>query len=246
MATKHLAVGVCAMVLALQASGQARQTSSTCTALTALTLPNVRITLAELVPADALNLPTGATEASRALPAFCRVMATLTPSADSKIAIEVWMPAAGWNGKLQAVGNGAFSGAIAYPAMMTALARGYATASTDTGHTGGSASFGLGRPEKIVDFGWRAVHEMTVTAKAIIAAFYERRLEFSFWNGCSAAAIPERELEPKRIESGDDGFRGGWSSRGPPASRSPQSSRDSRARSWRFRPAWLVSVEAVA
>ena len=57
-----------------------------------------------------------------ALPAFCRVAATLKPSSDSDIKIEVWMPASDWNGKFQAVGNGAFNGTIAYAAMMTALA----------------------------------------------------------------------------------------------------------------------------
>ena len=88
-----------------------------------------------------------------ALPPFCRVAATLKPTADSDIKIEVWLPASDWNGKFQAVGNGAWSGAIAYPAMATALRRGYATASTDTGHAGGSASFALGHPEKLIDFG---------------------------------------------------------------------------------------------
>ena len=96
------------------------------------------------------------------------------------------MPASGWNGKFQAVGNGAFNGAIAYPAMTTALARGYATSSTDTGHAGGSASFALGHPEKVIDFGWRAVHEMTAASKKIIAAYYDAGPKFSYWNGCSA------------------------------------------------------------
>ncbi len=123
---------------------------------------------------------------SRFLPAFCRVAATLKPSSDSDIKIELWMPTINWNGKFQAVGNGAFSGTIAYAAMMTALGRGYATSSTDTGHTGGSASFALGHPEKVVDFGWRAVHEMTVTSKKIIATFYDASPKFSYWNGCSA------------------------------------------------------------
>ena len=96
------------------------------------------------------------------------------------------MPAANWNGKFQAVGNGAFNGNIAYPAMMTALARGYATSSTDTGHTGGGAAWAAGHPEKVIDFGWRAVHEMTVASKKIIARYYGGAPKFSYWNGCSA------------------------------------------------------------
>jgi len=133
------------------------------------------------------------------LPAFCRVAATLRPSSDSDIKIEVWMPAANWNGKFQAVGNGAFNGAIGYPALATALGRGYAAASTDTGHVGGGASFGLGHPEKVVDFGWRAVHEMTVTSKTIIAAHYETGPRLSYWNGCSAGgrqALKEAQRFP--------------------------------------------------
>jgi hypothetical protein len=104
------------------------------------------------------------------------VAATLRPSSDSDIKIETWMPTSGWNGRFQAVGNGAFSGAIAYPAMRAALARGYATSSTDTGHTGGSARFAFGHPEKAIDFGWRAVHEMTLASKVIVGQYYFTRV----------------------------------------------------------------------
>ncbi len=167
--------------------GQSANVSTTCERLATLVVPTGTITHAQMVPAGTFAQP-GAVDdgAFRALPALCRVAATLEPSSDSDIKIEVWMPAAGWNGKLQAVGNGAFSGTINYAAMSTALARGYATSSTDTGHTGGGASWALGHPEKIVDFGWRAVHEMTTTSKRIIASYYGRGPTYSYWNGCSA------------------------------------------------------------
>ena len=97
----------------------------------------------------------------------------------------MWLPSSGWNGKFQAVGNGGWAGTISYPALAQAVARGYASASTDTGHTGNSAAFALGHPEKVVDIGYRAVHEMTVQAKAIIDAFYGSAPKVSFWNGCS-------------------------------------------------------------
>jgi feruloyl esterase len=118
------------------------------------------------------------------------------------------MPASGWNGKFQAVGNGAFNGAIAYPAMMTALSRGYAASSTDTGHSGGSASFALGHPEKVVDFGWRAVHEMTGAAKKIIAAYYGSGAKFSYWNGCSAGGRQAMK-EAQRFPADFDGIIAG-------------------------------------
>src|SRR5262249_8263908 len=105
--------------------------------------------------------------------------------ADSDIKIEVWMPAAGWNGKLEAVGNGGWAGTISYPAMAQALARGYATTSTDTGHSTPGGSFALGHREKVIDYAYRSEHEMTVEAKAIVGAFYGRAPARSYFNGCS-------------------------------------------------------------
>jgi hypothetical protein len=134
----------------------------------------------------------------KGLPAFCRVAATLTPSNDSDIKIEVWLPVANWNGKLMAVGNSGWSGAIGYAALGRELSRGYAATSTDTGHTGPSASFALGHPEKLADFAWRAVHEMTVQAKAIIAAHYGPAPKHSYWNGCSSG---DREADAPRCAS---------------------------------------------
>ena len=178
---------LCCLALAAVPHGRVLTAATPCDGLDMLRLEHAAITLAASVEAGAFTSPDGRDAAAfAALPAFCRVAATLTPSADSDIRIEVWMPASGWNGKLQGVGNGAFSGAIAYRAMAVALARGYAAASTDTGHSGGSASFAPGHPEKVIDFGWRAVHEMTVAAKAIIAAFYDAGPTWSYWNGCSA------------------------------------------------------------
>ncbi|HEX6893828.1 MAG TPA: tannase/feruloyl esterase family alpha/beta hydrolase, partial [Bryobacteraceae bacterium] len=118
--------------------------AASCESLRSLTLPQTTITIAESVPAGQ-NSPA----------AHCRVAATLQPSRDSEIKIEVWMPLSGWNGKYQAVGNGGWSGSIADGAMRQALAEGYATSSTDTGHEGASASFALGHPEKLIDYAYR-------------------------------------------------------------------------------------------
>ena len=119
------------------------------------------------------------------LPEHCRVQAVLRPSADSHIEMEVWLPAQAWNGKFQAVGNGGWAGSISYAAMATALQEGYATASNDTGHKGGNALFAIGHPEKLVDFAYRAVHEMAVQSKAIVRAYYSRPARLSYFNGCS-------------------------------------------------------------
>jgi feruloyl esterase len=162
---------------------------ATCESLSTLSQPHVAVTLAQTVDAGKFTVPNG--RAGRGanpfvnLPAFCRVAATLTPSSDSDIKIEVWLPASGWNGKLEAVGNGAWAGNISYPAMAAALAAGYGTVSTDTGHVGGNANFMVGHPEKLVDFEERAVHEMTVTAKAVAAAYYGSAPQKAYFNGCS-------------------------------------------------------------
>jgi feruloyl esterase len=159
-----------------------------CTDLARVVLPTTTVTTATIVAAGTFKpaaVP-GATAGIYArLPEFCRVAATLRPSADSDIRIEVWLPSAQWNGKFQAIGNGGWAGSIPYPQMAAALADGYATAGTDTGHTGGTAAFAVGHPEKVIDLGYRAVHEMTVQAKALINSFYGRAQQFSIWNGCS-------------------------------------------------------------
>ena len=175
---------------------------ATCESLSTVSQAHVAVTLAQTVAPGAFTAPGRGARGANAfasLPSFCRVAATLTPSADSDIKIEVWLPASGWNGKLEAVGNGAWAGNISYPAMATALAAGYATVSTDTGHAGGDARFMVGHPEKLVDFEERAVHEMTVTAKAIVNAYYANAPKQTYFNGCSTGgrqALTEAQRYP--------------------------------------------------
>ena len=144
---KPMTGGSCTILLALllMMDRHALNAAASCESLSSLALPNTSITLAQLVPAGGFSLPGPGPAAPQfsQLPAFCRVAATLTPSSDSDVKIEVWLPAAGWNGKFQAVGNGGWAGTISYGALASALQEGYATASTDTGHVGGNASFAL-------------------------------------------------------------------------------------------------------
>ncbi|HVZ22244.1 MAG TPA: tannase/feruloyl esterase family alpha/beta hydrolase, partial [Vicinamibacterales bacterium] len=136
----------------------------------------------------------GPAPAPQIVPAHCRIDAILRPSPDSEIEMEAWLPAtvensgvagSGWNGKFQFVGGGGWAGVISLPAMVTALQDGYATASTDTGHKGGNALFAIDHPDKLIDFAYRAVHDSTVTTKALIAKYYGRAPRLSYWNGCS-------------------------------------------------------------
>ncbi len=171
-----------------------------CESLSTLKLPNTTFTLAATVPAGGF--------AAQNLPAFCRVAATLTPTSDSDIKMEVWLPLAGWNGKLLAVGNGGWAGSIEHGAMGQGLARGYATTSTDGGHEGEGGSFALGHPEKLIDYAWRSEHEMTVTAKALIAAYYGNGPRFSYFNGCSAGG-KQGLKEAQRFPADFDGIIAG-------------------------------------
>jgi feruloyl esterase len=122
--------------------------------------------------------------------------------------MEVWMPLENWNGKFQMIGNGGWAGAIAYGSMALALNEGYATASTDTGHKGGTAEFALGHPEKVIDFAYRAVHETTLTSKAIVSAFYDRPPRLSYWNGCSTGGR-QGLMEAQRYPEDFDGIIAG-------------------------------------
>jgi feruloyl esterase len=170
--------------------------ASTCEDLKSLNLPDTTITLAQSIPA------------TPDLPQYCQVAATLRPTPDSDIKIEVWLPLANWNGKYLAVGNGGWSGSISRSQMADPLRRGYATSSTDTGHQGSSASFALGHPEKLIDYAWRSEHEMTVKSKAIVAAFYGNGPKLSYWNGCSAGG-KQAMKEAQRFPDDFDGIVAG-------------------------------------
>ena len=183
--------------LAVLLAGAALAAPTPCANLKSISLPNTTITMAESVPAGVFTPPKGPPppppsgrtrprppEVVLTVPALCRVAATLKPSADSDIKMEVWLPE-NWNGKFEFVGGGGWAGVISYPALVSAANEGYATASTDTGHVGGTADFAIGHPEKVTDFAYRAVHESTVQAKAIMTSFYDRAPRLSYWNGCS-------------------------------------------------------------
>jgi feruloyl esterase len=129
--------------------------------------------------------PFGASDPSQH-PTFCRVAATLKPSGDSDIKMEVWLPLSSWNGKYFGAGNWGWGGSIRYDGLLMGLQSGYAVASNDTGHSGeGTGSFALGHPDKVVDYGYRANHEMTLQSKEIIKAFYGVAPKHSYWVGCS-------------------------------------------------------------
>jgi hypothetical protein len=185
----------------------------TCASLKQLTLPNVTITVAEPVAAGTFVPPNLKPDQKvpplfKAAPAFCRVAATLAPSSDSDIKVEIWMPAAGWNGKFHGVGNGGFAGSINYSGLAGAVTQGYAVASTDTGHSTEGAEWALGHPEKVTDYGFRAVHEMTVDAKTVVKSFYGDAAKKSYFSSCSNGGR-QALMEAQRFPDDYDGILAG-------------------------------------
>jgi hypothetical protein len=182
------------------------QQAGRCAELTGVRLAGA--TSAVLVPAGAaLEVKLEARQAGK-LPAFCRVKVTDTPTGDSDIKTEVWLPVAGWNGRYRAQGNGGFAGNIDYGGMAAAVAEGYATSGTDTGHEGLSPKFALGHPEKVKDFGWRAVHDMTVETKVLVKAFYGKAAGYSYFTACSDGGR-EALMEAQRFPGDFDGILAG-------------------------------------
>jgi len=214
---QRLVVILCLILLAafalVPAPAAAQQS---CDSLTSLKIPNATITTATAInpPPDlVIPIPAGpigpGTDLHVAVP-FCRVVAFSAPTSDSHIAFEVWLPVtARWNGKFEAIGNGGFIGQIGYGALAAALNRGYATAGTDTGHASGNdESWALGHPEKLVDWSYRAVHEMTVDSKLIVAAFYGKPAKLAYWNGCSTGG-KQGLTEAQRYPADYDGIVAG-------------------------------------
>ena len=203
-------------LLVSSAFGQkAAPTPASCAALTTLNLPNTKIIHAEQVEAGKLTPPRKPYDPAEAriypsLPAFCRVVAQVAPTPDSDIKIEVWMPASGWNGKFRGQGNGGFAGEIDYGGLALAVSLGYASAGTDTGHAAfaGDASWALGHPEKVIDYGYRGIHEMTLQSRAIVQAYYSNAPRRSYFAACSDGGR-EALMEAQRYPADYDGILAG-------------------------------------
>jgi len=155
---------------------------------------NVTITAAEIV--ESASAVSDSLAHAQVQTPFCRVGGFISPTGDSHIGFEVWLPSAGtWNRKLAAVGNGGLSGALNYRAMPPVFNRGYATMTTDLGHVStppGSvedATWALGHPDKVVDYAYRAEHLSTQVARQVVAAYYGIAPAHSYYSGCSAGGI---------------------------------------------------------
>ncbi len=214
MIRRHLALTLATAFLGAIAIGGRARAETGCADLVHATLPGGHVDEASDTPAGS---PITLAKGQPGLPApmaFCRVKATLTPTPDSNIQIEVWLPAkAGWNGKLLGAGNGGYGGGLLSPflTMRPALAKGYAAAGTDMGHVSQGdidASWALGHPEKIKDFGWRANHLTADAAKALISAYYQAKPTHAYFQGCSDGGR-EALMEAEKFPGDYDGIIAG-------------------------------------
>jgi len=209
---RKLAAGLSLGLIGLAAWGQqAGGAGERCQELAKLTLPHSTIVRAEVVEAGQLEAPDESKDPIYGrLPELCRVVAEAHPSSDSKIKIEVWLPLAGWNGKFLGVGNGGFAGSIYFRDLARAVQHGYASAGTDTGHSGSAieAGWALGHPEKVADFGYRGVHEASLTGQAVTHAFYGSAAGHRYFSSCSDGGR-EALMEAQRFPEDYDGILAG-------------------------------------
>lgn len=158
----------------------AQQSPESCTALNNLVFSGGHITSARVIAA------------AGTLPAYCEVRATALPA----ISIEVRLPTDDWNGKFYQAGCGGFCGVLGRAdagtswinAMRPGLERGYATATSDSGHHGLSledAGWAYNNPHAERDWGWRSIGETNRVANVLIEAFYGSTSEQAIFQGCS-------------------------------------------------------------
>jgi feruloyl esterase len=182
-----------------------------CQSLADTRLPATSIGTAQEVTGGSFT-PPNSTNAISDLPPFCRVAGVIAPTSDSEIKFEVWLPLKDWNGKFAGVGNGGWAGTISYPQMANQLRRGYATASTNTGHDAmpglNMAKFAFDKPEQLIDFAYRSHHETAIKAKALVQTFYGAAASRAYFVGCSSGGY-EGLMEAQRFPDDYDGIVAG-------------------------------------
>ncbi|HXN68868.1 MAG TPA: tannase/feruloyl esterase family alpha/beta hydrolase, partial [Bradyrhizobium sp.] len=226
-------VGAAMSLFAFVATAGTPAMATPCTNLQSLQLQHATITSA-MDNTSHTFLPPGSATPITGLPAFCRVTATLTPSSDSTIKIEVWLPETTWNGRFLGTGGGGFQGVITYGELAAGIQAGFAATNSDLG-TGSSGcsplycgsdgnmgnplaiAFGdpaapstglFGHPERIKDFGYRAIHLMTVRGKEIANAFYQQKAQKAYFAGCSTGG-QNALMEAQRFPEDYDGILAG-------------------------------------
>jgi hypothetical protein len=185
-----------------------------CEELSNLRLEDTVISLAKTMPAGPFEteglVPDGP-KYHFDLPSYCRVAGSIHPTSDSDIKFEVWMPASGWNGRYRQLGNGGLAGLISYGGLAGTLLQGAAAAATDDGHVSQNlldAEWAVGHPEKLKDYGDRAVHLTAQIGQALVRAYYSRPASHTYFLGCSDGGR-ESLMEAQRYPEDFEGYLAG-------------------------------------
>ncbi len=206
-----LLLGLVPLLAASAGRAAAPDDAKSCAALTGKHIGGAAIQSAAWLPEG------GTVGVTQVLLPFCRIVGLATPTGDSRIGFEVWLPpAAAWNGKFQGEGSGGSAGSISAGAMLEALKAGYATMSTDNGHitdtsqpNGGSEqTWALGHPEKLLDFAFRAMHLSTVAGKQVVRRYYGLPAARAYFVGCSQGGH-HALMEASRFPADYDGIVAG-------------------------------------
>lgn len=205
------ATSLATVLLTVLIGGASAGTPSTCESLTNFKFADTTINSAQSNSGGAYVAPDAWHLAFTNLPPYCEVQATIAPTPDSSIGVRVWMPTARYNGRYLGTGNGGYAGGYFFSELADGINRGFATANTDMGATGGAGVIGdalIGHPEKWKDFGWRATHLMTTFSKALINAFYGDPAGRSYFAGCSTGG-QQALMEAQRFPYDYDGILAG-------------------------------------
>ena len=211
MISYRMTLGLTSFLLISAGFGANPALAASCQSLAELRLPNTTIAMAQPEAAGTFLLPGAAAGTKPGPVGFCRVSGSIKPTSDSDIRFEVWLPQTAWKGRYESVGNGGFAGSIPFGAMVRPLMAGSAVAGTDDGHqtaTNTPAEWALGHPEKLIDFGYRAVHLTAAVSKSITSAFYGDKPKHSYFIGCSTGGR-EALTEAQRYPNDFDGIAAG-------------------------------------
>ena len=198
--------------IALLAASQLAMAQDTCNALKNLKLDHGEVVSAKWVEAGTIQVQLGFPPKTQSLPVkrHCEIAAVSRPTSDSVINFILWLPPQeDWNGKYLQYGSGGWGGAFQPNEMVGPLAQGYAVAETDDGHQNQdmvgalTPTWAMGHPEKLIDFGYRAVHETAMQSKAALQGYFNKPASRSYFKGCSDGgreALMEVERYPEEFD----------------------------------------------
>lgn len=179
---RFLVAVLAALCLSQSQGGAQTTTGADCEAVKIVALKNAKVESAVPITDGQISV---AGHSVSGLPAFCRIRGLATPTPQSQIHFELWLPAASWSGRIEMVGNGGYSSQMRLDELAALVRSGDAAVATDTGHDGDGLDFGFDNPEAIADWGHRAVHDSIVAAKALVTRFYGKAAKYTYFAGCS-------------------------------------------------------------